>query len=159
LEVRPGKHTSNTENLPVLRSLFGIPFGGNTPSAPVWVRPQDDAAQHRLEDELHAVPRPGLSGDGPIVSRRALRLKVVDDGTLFLVKPVGSPRSLTPRNCGPFSSADGVEDEDVGALLHADEPDRRFKQISGHLETLSASSTSMVESGRPKGFSLIGFLH
>jgi len=24
----PGKHTLNTENLPLLRNLFGIPFGG-----------------------------------------------------------------------------------------------------------------------------------
>ncbi|MDR3140670.1 MAG: SPFH domain-containing protein [Tannerellaceae bacterium] len=26
-----GKHTLNTENLPVLRNLFGIPFGGKNP--------------------------------------------------------------------------------------------------------------------------------
>jgi len=33
----PGKHTLNTENLPVLRSLFGIPFGGKNPfTAEVW---------------------------------------------------------------------------------------------------------------------------
>ncbi|NLA45073.1 MAG: SPFH domain-containing protein, partial [Candidatus Cloacimonetes bacterium] len=27
----PGKHTLNTENLPILRNLFGIPFGGKNP--------------------------------------------------------------------------------------------------------------------------------
>jgi membrane protease subunit (stomatin/prohibitin family) len=27
----PGKHTLDTENLPILRSLFGIPFGGKNP--------------------------------------------------------------------------------------------------------------------------------
>ena len=33
----PGKHTLNTENLPILRSLFGIPFGGKNPfTAEVW---------------------------------------------------------------------------------------------------------------------------
>lgn len=33
----PGKHTLNTENLPVLRSLFGIPFGGKNPfTAEIW---------------------------------------------------------------------------------------------------------------------------
>ena len=33
----PGKHTLSTENLPVLRSLFGIPFGGKNPfTAEVW---------------------------------------------------------------------------------------------------------------------------
>ncbi|MDR1399580.1 MAG: SPFH domain-containing protein [Treponema sp.] len=33
----PGKHTLNTENLPLLRNLFGIPFGGKNPFvAEVW---------------------------------------------------------------------------------------------------------------------------
>jgi len=33
----PGKHTLNTENLPLLRNLFGIPFGGRNPfTAEVW---------------------------------------------------------------------------------------------------------------------------
>jgi len=33
----PGKHTLNTENLPLLRNLFGIPFGGRNPFiAEVW---------------------------------------------------------------------------------------------------------------------------
>lgn len=34
----PGKHTLTTENLPLLRSLYGIPFGGKNPfSAEVWI--------------------------------------------------------------------------------------------------------------------------
>ncbi len=33
----PGKHTLNTENLPILRSLYGLPFGGKNPfTAEVW---------------------------------------------------------------------------------------------------------------------------
>jgi len=33
----PGKHTLNTENLPLLRNLFGIPFGGRNPfTAEIW---------------------------------------------------------------------------------------------------------------------------
>jgi membrane protease subunit (stomatin/prohibitin family) len=33
----PGKHTLNTENIPLLRNLFGIPFGGKNPFvAEVW---------------------------------------------------------------------------------------------------------------------------
>jgi len=33
----PGKHTLNTENLPLLRNLFGIPFGGKNPFiAEIW---------------------------------------------------------------------------------------------------------------------------
>lgn len=33
----PGKHTLKTENLPVLRNLFGLPFGGKNPfTAEVW---------------------------------------------------------------------------------------------------------------------------
>ena len=33
----PGKHTLSTENLPLLRNLYGIPFGGKNPFlAEVW---------------------------------------------------------------------------------------------------------------------------
>ena len=33
----PGKHTLNTENLPLLRNLFGIPFGKKNPfTAEIW---------------------------------------------------------------------------------------------------------------------------
>jgi membrane protease subunit (stomatin/prohibitin family) len=33
----PGKHTLNTENIPLLRNLFGIPFGGKNPfTAEIW---------------------------------------------------------------------------------------------------------------------------
>ena len=36
-KFNPGKHTLNTENLPILRNLFGIPFGGKNPfTAEVW---------------------------------------------------------------------------------------------------------------------------
>lgn len=34
----PGKHTLDTENLPVLRTFFGIPFGGKNPfTAEIWI--------------------------------------------------------------------------------------------------------------------------
>lgn len=34
----PGKHTLDTENLPVLRKFFGIPFGGKNPfTAEIWI--------------------------------------------------------------------------------------------------------------------------
>src|SRR5580698_6925344 len=33
----PGKHTLNTENLPLLRTFYGLPFGGKNPFlAEVW---------------------------------------------------------------------------------------------------------------------------
>jgi len=33
----PGKHTLSTENIPILRNLFGLPFGGKNPfTAEVW---------------------------------------------------------------------------------------------------------------------------
>lgn len=37
LKAGPGKHVLNTENFPVLRNLYGIPFGGQNPfTAEVW---------------------------------------------------------------------------------------------------------------------------
>ena len=55
----PGKHTLNTENLPLLRNLFGLPFGGKNPFfAEVWFVNKSCAAEYRLEYEQHDVSRP-----------------------------------------------------------------------------------------------------
>ena len=45
----PGKHTLNTENLPILRHLYGIPFGGKNPfTAEVWFVSKSSIKKARL---------------------------------------------------------------------------------------------------------------
>jgi len=86
----PGKHTLNTENLPLLRSLFGLPFGGNNPfTAEVWfvnrVMPLNidwDTDNMRFHD-------PDYKTMVPLMAKGRYGLRV-EDAERFLVKLVGT---------------------------------------------------------------------
>jgi membrane protease subunit (stomatin/prohibitin family) len=85
----PGKHTLNTENLPLLRNLFGIPFGGKNPfmaevwfvnkAAPLTIDWRTDTMRFHDPDYGEMVP---LAAAG----RYGLR---VEDAERFLVQLVG----------------------------------------------------------------------
>jgi membrane protease subunit (stomatin/prohibitin family) len=86
----PGKHTLNTENLPLLRNLFGIPFGGKNPftaeiwfvnkTAPLTIDWRTDTMRFRDPEYGEMVP---LAADG----RYGLK---VDNAERFLVQLVGT---------------------------------------------------------------------
>lgn len=94
----PGKHTLNTENLPLLRNLFGIPFGGKNPfTAEVWfvnkVAPltidwRTDAMRYRDPEYSEMVP---LAAAG----RYGLK---VEDAERFLVQLVGTLTEFSARD-------------------------------------------------------------
>ena len=86
----PGKHTLNTENLPLLRNLFGIPFGGKNPftaeiwfvnkTAPLTIDWRTDTMRYRDPEYGEMVP---LAAAG----RYGLK---VEDAERFLVQLVGT---------------------------------------------------------------------
>lgn len=105
----PGKHTLNTENLPILRSLFGIPFGGKNPfTAEVWFvnKVQTFAIDWTIDQmPIHDVD---YQTQLPLVARGQYGLKVVDSEK-FLVKFVGtrytfSEYDMTEQSYGEFAS-------------------------------------------------------
>lgn len=91
----PGKHTLSTENLPLLRNLYGIPFGKKNPfMAEVWF--VNKAAPLTIDWTTSPV-RIMDSDYGqmlPIVSKGRYGLKV-RDAEKFLVKLVGTLTSFT----------------------------------------------------------------
>jgi membrane protease subunit (stomatin/prohibitin family) len=94
----PGKHTLNTENLPLLRNLFGIPFGGKNPFmaeiwfvnkvAPLTIDWKTDTMRFRDPDYGEMVP---LAAAG----RYGLK---VEDAERFLVQLVGALTLFTAGN-------------------------------------------------------------
>jgi len=91
----PGKHTLSTENIPLLRNLFGIPFGGKNPfTAEVWfvnkLQPYNiDWAINRMD--IHdADYNTGI----PLVASGRYGLKIVD-AERFLIKIVGTRTAFT----------------------------------------------------------------
>ncbi|MDR0546914.1 MAG: SPFH domain-containing protein [Dysgonamonadaceae bacterium] len=133
----PGKHTLNTENLPILRSLFGIPFGGKNPfTAEVWF--VNKIQTFSIEWAVNKMPihDPDYNTQLPLVAGGRYGLKV-NDAEKFLVKSVGTKTEftqddLTNQFFGEFSTktksqiAQYVIKHRVG-----------FKYISAYLDELS----------------------
>lgn len=105
----PGKHTLNTENLPILRNFYGLPFGKNNPfTAEVWfvnkLQPYNiDWTINRMD--IHdADYNTGI----PLVAEGRYGLRI-NDAEKFLIKIVGTKESfdqkdLTDQFHGEFTS-------------------------------------------------------
>ena len=133
----PGKHTLNTENLPILRSLYGLPFGGKNPfTAEVWfvnkLQPYNiDWAIDRMD--IHdADYNTGI----PLIANGRYGLKITD-AERFLIKIVGTKNSfdqndLTDQFFGEFST------KTKSTILQFMINNKiGLKQISAHLDNIS----------------------
>ncbi|MCB0537851.1 MAG: SPFH domain-containing protein [Bacteroidetes bacterium] len=133
----PGKHTLNTENLPILRSLFGIPFGGKNPfTAEVWFVNKIQTFSIDWAVSKMPIHDPDYNTQLPLVAGGRYGLKV-NDAEKFLIKSVGtktefSQDDLTNQFFGEFSTktksqiAQYVIKHRVG-----------FKYLSAYLDELS----------------------
>src|SRR5664279_2303426 len=105
----PGKHTLNTENLPILRNLYGIPFGGSNPfTAEVWFVNKVQPLNIDWATDGMMFFDPDYQTMVPLVARGRYGLKV-EDAERFLVKLVGiatrfDARALTEHFTGAMVS-------------------------------------------------------
>ena len=105
----PGKHTLNTENLPVLRSLFGIPFGGRNPfTAEVWFVNRIQTFSIDWSIDRMTIHDADYNTQLPLTASGQYGL-VVSDAEKFLVKIVGTRSEftqddLTEQFTGEFST-------------------------------------------------------
>ena len=133
----PGKHTLNTENLPILRKLYGLPFGGKNPfMAEVWfvnkLQPFNiDWSIDRMD--IHdADYNTGI----PLVANGRYGLRIAD-AERFLIKIVGTRNKyteydLTDQFLGEFST------KTKSTLMQFMLNNRiGLKQISAHLDSIS----------------------
>ncbi len=154
----PGKHTLHTENIPLLRALFGVPFGGQNPfTAEVWfvnkllplnIDWATDAM--RIHDADYKVMVP-LTAKG----RYGLRIA---DAERFLVKLVGTaPRfdahMLTDHFKGELVSktksvlSQAMQNQGIGVM-----------SVAAYLHPLSETLKLAMQSfWEGFGFELIGF--
>ena len=133
----PGKHSLNTENLPILRNLFGIPFGGKNPfTAEVWFINKIQTFSIDWVVSKMSIHDPDYNTQLPLVAGGRYGLKV-SDAEKFLIKSVGTKTEftqddLTNQFIGEFSTktksqiAQYVIKRKVG-----------FKYLSAYLDELS----------------------
>jgi membrane protease subunit (stomatin/prohibitin family) len=140
----PGKHTLNTENLPILRSLYGLPFGGKNPfTAEVWfvnkLQPYNiDWSIDRMD--IHdADYNTGI----PLVASGRYGLRITD-AERFLIKIVGTKTTfdhhdLTDQFFGEFST------KTKSTLMQFMIKNKiGLKQISAHLDSISDHLRSIM---------------
>ena len=105
----PGKHTLNSENLPLLRNLFGIPFGGKNPfTAEVWFVNKTAPLTIDWRTDTMRFKDPEYGEMVPLAAAGRYGLKV-EDAERFLVQLVGTltrftSSELTDHFIGPLVS-------------------------------------------------------
>ena len=103
----PGKHTLNTENLPLLRNLFGIPFGGKNPfTAEIWFVNKTSPLTIDWRTDTMRFRDPEYGEMVPLAAAGRYGCKV-DDAERFLVQLVGTltefkAKDLTNHFFGPL---------------------------------------------------------
>jgi membrane protease subunit (stomatin/prohibitin family) len=154
----PGKHTLNTENLPLLRNLFGLPFGGKNPFfAEVWFVNKVVPLNIDWTTTSMMYHDPDYNAMVPIraVGRYGLKVK---DAERFLIKLVGAAKDFSATDLTDhFQGAMNAKTKSV--LLSYMQAQRiGIKSISAYLEPLSqALKASMLAFWEDYGFNLEGF--
>lgn len=133
----PGKHTLDTQNLPILRSLYGFPFGGKNPfTAEVWYVNLVETFNIPWRIAQLSVHDPDYNTQLPLEATGQYGLKVVDPEK-FLIKVVGpryeyTQRDMTAQFTGEFTT------KVKSALVQFMMQNRvGYKSISGFLDQLS----------------------
>ena len=154
----PGKHTLNTENLPVLRKLYGIPFGGKNPfTAEVWF--VNKLQPYNLDWNIDRMSVHDADYDTmlPLTAGGKYGLKVTDPEK-FLIKVVGTrsgftQEDLTEQFKGEFYT------KSKSAIVQFMQNNRvGFKKISAYLDSISEHLRGVLNPfWNNLGLELIGF--
>lgn len=154
----PGKHTLNTENLPILRTLFGIPFGGKNPfTAEVWFVNKLMPLNLDWTTDSMMYHDPDYQTMVPLLAKGRYGIKVVD-AEIFLIKLVGTTTTFTASQLTDnFYGATVAKTKSI-ILQFIMSNKIGIKTISAFLEGLSESlRLSIATFWEEYGFQLISF--
>ncbi len=154
----PGKHTLNTENIPVLRSLFGIPFGGKNPfTAEVWFVNKLIPLNINWNTDAMMLHDPDYQTMVPLLSSGRYGLRI-EDAERFLVNLVGTASNFTAAQLTDHFYGALVSKTKSLILQFIQSNKIGIKQISGYLEHISETlRKSMIPFWEEYGFHLAGF--
>lgn len=105
----PGKHTLDTENLPILRKLYGFPFGGKNPfMAQVWFVNLIETLQIPWRISSMPIHDPDYKTNLPLYASGQYGVKIIDPEK-FVIKMVGTrdiftQNDMTAQFTGEFTT-------------------------------------------------------
>lgn len=154
----PGRHSLSTENLPLLRNLFGIPFGGKNPFyAEVWFVNKTAPLNIDWITTTMRYMDPDYGQMMPLIAKGRYGLKVVD-AERFLVKLVGSMRSFTAAELTDHFKGAMIAKTNSSIMAFMNANRIGINQIASYLDNLSSFIRQpMAEFWEEYGFRLEGF--
>lgn len=154
----PGTHNLNTENIPILRSLYGIPFGGKNPfTAEVWFVNKLMTLNIDWCTKGMKIRDAEYNSMVPLIANGRYGLKVVD-AERFLVKLVGTMASYTASELTEHFMGE-LESKSKSAIMQFMMTNNiGITSISGYLSSISDNLKAvMLPFWEDYGFNLIGF--
>lgn len=133
----PGKHTLSSENLPILRSLYGLPFGGKNPfMAEVWFINKVQT----FNIEWCAAPISIHDADYqtmlPLAASGQYGLQIVDSEK-FVIKVVGTRTDFTEQDMTSQFTGEFNTKVKSAVVKFMSQQHVGFKQVSAYLDDLS----------------------
>lgn len=141
----PGNHIIQTENLPILRDLMGLPYGGNNPfSADVWF--VNMVQTFAIDWEISRMSIHDIDYDTQLqlVARGQYGLKVVD-AEKFVIKFVGTKNDFTQDDMTTQSYGEFCSKAKSIILQYMLANKIGFKQISAYLDMIGTNLKSQME--------------
>lgn len=154
----PGSHTLSTQNLPLLRNLFGIPFGGKNPfTAEVWFVNKTAPLNIDWETTTMRYMDPDYGQMLPLIAKGRYGLKVMD-AERFLIKLVGTMRSFTSAELTDHFKGAMIAKTNSSIIAFMSANRVGINSIAMHLDDLSRFiQQPMAEFWEDYGFNLEGF--
>ena len=154
----PGKHTLNTENLPLLRKLYGLPFGSKNPfMAEVWFVNKIEHYNLPWSIDKMDTHDPDYNTNIPLTASGTYGLKMTD-AEKFLVKIVGTKTSYSQNDLNQQFAGEFFTKTKSGIMQFMLANRIGLKQISAFLDQLSANmQASMAAFWENIGFELVKF--
>ena len=154
----PGKHTLSTENLPILRNLYGIPFGGNNPyTAEVWF--VNKLQPYNLPWSIDRVTIHDIDYNTqlPLTASGQYGLKVID-AEQFLIKVVGPKSGYTQNDLTEQFKGEFTTKVKSLILQYMNANRVGFKSISAYLDAISSHLRETMNAfWKNLGIELTGF--
>ncbi|MDE7414519.1 MAG: SPFH domain-containing protein [Muribaculaceae bacterium] len=133
----PGKHTLDTANLPILRSLFGLPFGGKNPfMAQVWFVNLIESYSIPWMIRKLAIHDADYQTNLPLMISGQYGLKITDPEK-FLIKMVGTRDRFTQQDLTMQFEGEFTTKAKSAIVSFMVQNHIGYKTVSAHLEDLS----------------------
>lgn len=154
----PGKHTLDTENLPILRHLFGLPFGKKNPfTAEVWFVNKTQPYNIDWTINRMAIHDADYNTQLPLIANGRYGLRM-SDAEKFLIRIVGTRNEFTQEELTDQFAGEFTTKTKSTILQYMLKHRIGFKQISAYLDTLSDYlKSSMSPFWENVGFELTKF--